>query len=67
VFSEQAIARVSDVLRASQGGGPRALHSPEIAEAEDTISRYHGGRRVLACASGHAALHAALAGLEIVG
>ncbi len=66
-FSESAIARVVEVLRAGKAIGLGRFHSPEIGEAEDTISRYHGGRRVLACASGHAALQAALAGLEICG
>jgi dTDP-4-amino-4,6-dideoxygalactose transaminase len=65
VFSERAIERVGEVLRAGKAVGLGRFHSPEIAEAEDTISRYHGGRRVLACSSGHAALQAALAGLEI--
>jgi len=64
-FSEQAIARVADVLRAGKAVGLGRFHSPEIAEAEATISRYHGGRHVLACSSGHAALQGALAGLEI--
>lgn len=66
-FTEEAIARVADVLRAGKAVGLGRFHSPEIGEAEDTISRYHGGRRVLACASGHAALQGALAGLEICG
>jgi len=64
-FSEQAIARVAEVLRAGKAVGLGRFHSPEIAEAEATISRYHGGRHVLACSSGHAALQGALAGLEI--
>ncbi|MFI5357743.1 MAG: DegT/DnrJ/EryC1/StrS family aminotransferase [Opitutales bacterium] len=64
-FSERAIARVGDVLRSGKAIGLGRFHSPEIAEAEETISRYHGGREVLACASGHAALQGALAGLEI--
>jgi len=66
-FTEQAIARVAEVLRAGKAVGLGRFHSPEIGEAEDTISRYHGGRRVLACGSGHAALQGALAGLEICG
>jgi dTDP-4-amino-4,6-dideoxygalactose transaminase len=66
-FSERAIARVADLLRQGKAVGLGRFHSPEIAEAEDTVSRYHGGRRVLACGSGHAALHGALAGLGIAG
>ncbi len=64
-FSERAIERVVEVLRAGKAIGLGRFHSPEIAEAEDTISRYHGGQHVLACGSGHAALQGALAGLEI--
>lgn len=64
-FSDRAIARVGEVLRAGKAIGLGRFHSPEIEEAELTISRYHGGREVLAVASGHAALQCALAGLEI--
>jgi dTDP-4-amino-4,6-dideoxygalactose transaminase len=64
-FSERAIERVVGVLREGKAIGLGRFHSPEIAEAEETISRYHGGRHVLACGSGHAALQGALAGLEI--
>lgn len=64
-FSERALARVTEVLRAGKAIGLGRFHSPEIEEAELTISRYHDGREVLACSSGHAALQGALAGLEI--
>lgn len=64
-FSDRAIERVVEVLRAGKAIGLGRFHSPEIEEAELTISRYHGGREVLACSSGHAALQGALAGLEI--
>ena len=64
-FSDRAIERVVEVLRAGKAIGLGRFHSPEIEEAELTISRYHGGREVLAVASGHAALQCALAGLEI--
>jgi dTDP-4-amino-4,6-dideoxygalactose transaminase len=66
-FSERAIERVVEVLRAGKAIGLGRFHSPEIEEAELAISRYHGGREVLACSSGHAALQGALAGLEIAG
>ena len=66
-FSDRAIERVGDVLREGKAVGLGRFHSPEITEAEETISRYHGGREVLACSSGHAALQGALAGLEICG
>lgn len=64
-FSDRAIERVVEVLKAGKAIGLGRFHSPEIEEAELTISRYHGGREVLACSSGHAALQGALAGLEI--
>lgn len=64
-FSPRAIERVVEVLRAGKAIGLGRFHSPEIEEAELTISRYHGGREVLACSSGHAALQGAVAGLEI--
>lgn len=67
IFSEAAIDRVGEVLREGKAIGLGRFHSPEIAEAEATISKYHGGREVLACSSGHAALQGALAGLEICG
>ena len=67
LFSERAIERVAGLLRAGKAIGLSRTHSPEIAEAEETISRYHGGRHVLAVASGHGSLVSALAGLEICG
>lgn len=66
-FSERAIERAGQVLREGKAVGLGRFHSPEITEAEATISRYHGGREVLACSSGHAALQGALAGLEVCG
>ncbi len=66
-FTEAAVLRAADLLRAGKLYGLGRSHSPEIAEAEAAISRYHGGRHVLATASGHAALQSALAGLEICG
>ncbi len=64
-FTEAAVLRAADVLRAGKLFGLGRKHSPEIAEAEAAISRYHGNRHVLATASGHGALQSALAGLEI--
>lgn len=64
-FSERAIQRATDVLRAGKATGLGRFHSPEIVEVEAALSRYHGGRHVLATASGHGALQSALAGLEI--
>lgn len=66
-FTERAIERASEMLRTGKLYGLGRKHVPEIAEAEETISRYHGNRHVLATASGHGALQSALAGLEICG
>jgi dTDP-4-amino-4,6-dideoxygalactose transaminase len=66
-FTERAIERAAEMLRTGKLYGLGRKHVPEIAEAEDAISRYHGNRHVLATASGHSALQSALAGLEICG
>lgn len=66
-FTPRAIERVVEVLKADKAIGLGRFHSPEVVEAEETVSRYQGGRQVLAVASGHGALQAALAGLEICG
>lgn len=55
------------MLRAGKLYGLGKKHIPEIGEAEQVISNYHGGRHVLATSSGHSALQSALAGLEICG
>lgn len=64
-FTDRAIERTAEMLRAGKLFGLGKKHIPEIGEAEAVISRYHGGRHVLATSSGHSALHSALAGLEI--
>ncbi|MCF7687071.1 MAG: DegT/DnrJ/EryC1/StrS family aminotransferase [Cephaloticoccus sp.] len=66
-FTDRAIARTVEMLRTGKLFGVGRKHVPEIGEAEEVISRYHGGRHVLATSSGHAALQSALAGLEICG
>jgi dTDP-4-amino-4,6-dideoxygalactose transaminase len=66
-FTDRAIARTAEMLRAGKLYGLGRKHVPEIGEAEAVISSYHGGRHVLATSSGHAALQSALAGLEICG
>jgi dTDP-4-amino-4,6-dideoxygalactose transaminase len=66
-FTERAIERAAEMLRTGKLFGLGRKHAPEIAEAEEVISRYHGNRHVLATASGHGALQSALAGLEICG
>ncbi len=65
VFTEHTLERAMEMLRAGKLFGLGRKHAPEIGEAEEALSRYHAGRRVLATSSGHAALQAALAGLEI--
>ncbi len=65
VFTDRAIERTAEMLRAGKTFGVGRKHVPEIGEAEEVISQYHGGRHVLATSSGHAALQSALAGLEI--
>lgn len=64
-FTDRAIERTAEMLRAGKLFGLGRKHVPEIGEAEAVISRYHGNRHVLATSSGHAALQSALAGLEI--
>jgi dTDP-4-amino-4,6-dideoxygalactose transaminase len=65
VFTDRAIERTAEMLRAGKTFAVGRKHVPEIGEAEEVISQYHGGRHVLATSSGHAALQSALAGLEI--
>jgi len=66
-FTDRAVDRTVEMLRAGKLYGLGKKHVPEIGEAEQVISDYHGGRHVLATSSGHSALHSALAGLEICG
>ncbi len=63
-FTPRAINRVVDLLKRGRTVGLNR-RVPEIAEAEDAISAYHGGRRVLGTSSGHSALQMALEGLGI--
>src|SRR5262249_38730468 len=62
-FTPEAIARVVELLERSETVtlGKRGV----IGEAEAAVSDYHGGRPAMVLSSGHAALHAALMGLEI--
>lgn len=64
-FTQRAIERVTDLLKRGQTMGLGRSHSPEVAETEEALSAWHGGRHVLGSSSGHGALHMALAGLEI--
>lgn len=63
-FSKRAIARVTRLLETGRTVGLNKL-CPEIREAEDAVSRYHGGLHCLGTSSGHSALQMALAGLEV--
>ncbi|MEZ5278251.1 MAG: DegT/DnrJ/EryC1/StrS family aminotransferase [Opitutaceae bacterium] len=63
-FSARAKRRVLDLLDTGHTVG-LGKHDPIIREAEDAISRYHGGLHCLGTSSGHGALQMALAGLEI--
>ena len=63
-FSESAISRVENLLRAGTTVGFNKL-CPEIDEAESKIARWQGAEYCLGTSSGHGALQSALAGLEI--
>jgi dTDP-4-amino-4,6-dideoxygalactose transaminase len=65
-FTQQARAKVDTLLQAGPMVGLSKDH-PQVEEAEAVIAGWHGVRRCLTTASGHAALHAALIGLEITG
>ncbi|MGA8353901.1 MAG: DegT/DnrJ/EryC1/StrS family aminotransferase [Solirubrobacteraceae bacterium] len=58
--------RVDQLLAAGPIVGLGRDH-PLVDEAEKTIADWHGVKRCLTSVSGHAALHAALIGLEITG
>ena len=64
-FTPRALRRVEQIMREGRVLG-LGREVPEVREAEDAISRYHGGRHVLATSSGHSSLQLALAGLDIV-
>lgn len=64
VYSERARARVDELLASGHALG-LGKHDPVIDEAETTVAAWHGVDHCLTTASGHAALHAALIGLEI--
>ncbi|RKX29310.1 MAG: hypothetical protein DRP71_16450 [Verrucomicrobia bacterium] len=63
-FSARAKRRVVELLDTGHTVG-LGKHDKIIREAEDAISRYHGGLYCLGTSSGHGALQMALAGLEI--
>lgn len=63
-FSPEAIARVVDVLQKGKSVG-LSKFDPYISEAETAIANWHGVTHCLGTSTGHAALHAALIGLEV--
>jgi len=65
-FSEEAIARVTELLRRGATVG-LSKGCTEIAEAESAIAAWQGVPHCLGTISGHAALHSALIGLEVTG
>mgnify|MGYP003962091921 CR=1 FL=1 len=65
-FSAKAVQRVSELLERGHTVGLNK-NDPVIREAEEAIARWQGSSHCLGTSSGHGALHAALAGLEITG
>lgn len=63
-FTPDAIARVVDLLKRGDTVG-LSKANPTIGEAEAAIAAWHQMPHCLGVATGHAALHAALIGLEI--
>jgi len=63
-FSREAIDRVSDLLARGKSVG-LSKFDPYISEAETSVAKWHGVKFCLGTSTGHAALHAALIGLEI--
>jgi dTDP-4-amino-4,6-dideoxygalactose transaminase len=63
-FTERARRRVDELLQTGPMVGLSKEH-PHVGEAERAIAEWHGVERALTTASGHAALHAALIGLEV--
>ncbi|MAE60575.1 MAG: hypothetical protein CMJ49_04360 [Planctomycetaceae bacterium] len=63
-FTKRALRRVTEILETGRVLG-FSRDVPEVREAEEALSRHHGGRHVLATGSGHSALQMALAGLDV--
>ena len=64
LFAPSAIRQVVQILESGRTVG-LGRTNPVIARAEKAISRYQDGRHTLVVNSGHAALMAALMGLEV--
>ncbi|HEV7941453.1 MAG TPA: DegT/DnrJ/EryC1/StrS family aminotransferase [Solirubrobacteraceae bacterium] len=66
LFTATALERVAQLLQKGPVVGLSRDH-PQVDAAEAAVADWHGVRRCLTTSSGHAALHAALIGLEITG
>ena len=64
-FTPRAYRRVMQIMREGRVLG-FSRRVPEVRQAEQALSRRHGGRYVLTTGSGHSALQMALAGLDVV-
>ena len=65
-FTAKAVQRVSELLERGHTVGLNK-NDPIIREAEEAIARWQGSSHCLGTSSGHGALQAALAGLEVTG
>lgn len=63
-FDAASIHRVVEILQSGRTVG-LGRTNPEVEQAEAAVSAYHGGRHAMVVNSGHAALMAALMGLEV--
>ena len=63
-FTARTYRRAMQIMREGRVLG-LSRHVPEVREAEEALSRYHGGQHVMTTSSGHASLHMSLAGLNI--
>jgi len=63
-FQKSALDRVTGLIESGRTVGLNK-NSPEIAEAEEAVAAWQGVSHCLLAASGHAALHDALMGLEV--
>lgn len=62
MFTEEEIEAVVEVLRARTWGG---FMSTKVREFEEEFARYHGVKHAISVSSGTAALHLALAGIDV--
>src|SRR5580704_13219408 len=64
VFTQAALARVTQLLNDGAMSALSKAH-PTISEVETLLAEFHGVDHAMVTSSGHAALHAALIGLEL--